>query len=372
MFSSTDQITLLIEDIEANPYLLGVTVAVLLFFTMYGLKKIFTKLSHRFLNQTDHKFDDLIIYPLANTNHLFLIITSLYVGFQFFPEYKTYPTWSWRIFFITLMLQMGIWGTLLIKRWFQQSFSRRKRRDPASASSLSVLELMIQVTFVTIMLMFTLNNVGIKVTTMIAGLGVGGIAIALAMQNILGDLFSSLSIILDKPFVVGDFIIRGEWLGEVEYIGLKTTRIRSLSGEQVIISNSDLLGSRIRNMKRMSERRNSFSFCLTHETNSETLKKAVELITAVTCSKKMVRFDRCHFAKVGPNSLDIELVYFILHDDYNVHMDIQQSILLDVHQLFFAEGIKYAQPIRLQTPLAGGPPTTFESSNRSLSDRSLI
>lgn len=367
-----EQINLLIEDIEASPYLLGVTIAVLLYFAMYGFKRIFTKLSHRFLNRTDHRLEDLIIYPLANTNYLFLFITALYVGFQFLPEYRTYPTWSWRIFFITLMLQIGIWGTLLIKRWFQQSFSRRKRRDPASASSLSVLELMIQVTFVTILLMFTLNNVGIQVTTMIAGLGVGGIAIALAMQNILGDLFSSLSIILDKPFVVGDFIILGEWLGEVEYIGLKTTRIRSITGEQVIISNSDLLGSRIRNMKRMSERRNSFVISLAHETNSETLKKAVELITAVTCSKKMVRFDRCHFMKVGLNSLDIELVYFILHDDYNIHMDIQQSILLDVHQLFYAEGIKYAQPVRLQSPLLNAAPSTFESSNHSLSDRSLI
>ncbi len=364
-----EQVTLLLADIEANPYMLGITVAVSMFLGLFFLKRVLDKLSHKYLNRTDHRLDDLIIYPLANTNTIFLFVSSCYVGFHFLPEHKTYPTWSWRIFFITLMLQIGIWGTLLIKRWFQQSFSRRKRRDPASASSLSVLELMIQVTFVTIMLMFTLNNVGIQITTMIAGLGVGGIAIALAMQNILGDLFSSLSIILDKPFVVGDFIIMGEWLGEVEYIGLKTTRIRSLSGEQIIVSNSDLLGSRIRNMKRMSERRNAFTLSLPHETSSETLKRAVELITAVVCSKKMIRFDRCHFSRVGLHSLDIELVYFILHDDYNIHMDIQQSILLDIHQLFFAEGIKYAQPHKLSHSITPPPPGALESSNRSFSDR---
>lgn len=351
----------MLEQIQNNPYLLGTTVAIFCFISFYFARHLLKKLSNRYLNRTD----DLIIYPLSNTTPLFMLVSALYIGFQFLPEFKIYPTWSWRIFFVTLMIQMGIWGSFVIKRWFQQSFSRRKKRDPASASSLSILELMLQVTFLTIMLMFTLNNVGIKVTTMIAGLGVGGIAIALALQNILGDLFSSLSIILDKPFVVGDFIVMGEWLGEVEYIGLKTTRIRSLSGEQIIVSNSDLLSSRIRNMKRMSERRNVIVVSLAHDTNAEGLKKAVEIITAVVCSKTRVRFDRCHFSKVGLHSLDVELVYFILHDDYNTHMDIQQSILLDVHQLFLMENLKYAQPARVQTPTNISNPVTFESSTRS-------
>jgi small-conductance mechanosensitive channel len=251
-----EQVQLIVTNIEKNPYLFGGLISVISFLSFFFIRKLFKKRSGLYLEHTDNKLDDLIIYPLANTTWLFMLVSSLYIGFQFLPEYKTYPTWSWRIFFVALMIQMGIWGSFFIKRWFQQSFTRRKKRDPASAGSLSILELMIQGTFLTILLLFTLNNVGIQVTTMIAGLGVGGIAIALALQNILGDLFSSLSIILDKPFVVGDFIVMGEWLGEVEYIGLKTTRIRSLSGEQIIVSNSDLLSSRIRNMKRMSERRN--------------------------------------------------------------------------------------------------------------------
>ena len=214
---------------------------------------------------------------------------------------------------------------------------------------------MIQGTFVTIVLMFTLHNVGIKITTMIAGLGVGGIAVALALQNILGDLFSSLSIILDKPFVLGDFIVVGEWMGEVEYIGLKTTRLRSLSGEQIIISNSDLVKSRIRNMKRMVERRNVVNLSLSHETTSENLKKAVEIITAVVSSKELIRFDRCHFSKISLNSLDLELVYFIQRDDYNLHMDLQQDILLNVHKIFLTEGIRYAQPVKIQPILINAP-----------------
>lgn len=352
-------------EIKNSPYLLGITIGLVFFVALFFLRKLFVIRSQKCIAKNEHKTRDLIVYPLANTTPLFMLVASAYISFQFFPEYKIYPTWAWRIFFVTLMLQVGIWGSFLIKRWFQQSFSRRKKRDPASASSLSILELMIQASFLIITLMFTLNNVGIQVTTMIAGLGVGGIAIALALQNILGDLFSSLSIILDKPFVVGDFIIMGEFMGEVEYIGLKTTRIRSLSGEQIIVSNSDLLGSRIRNMKRMSERRNVMLITLTHDTTSENLRKAVEIITAVVNSKNKVRFDRCHFSKVGLNSLDVELVYFVLHDEYNVHMDIQQSILLDIHQLFLSEGIKYAQPVRVPTPSPTPIPSVFESSNQS-------
>lgn len=360
-----EQMNLILMDVQSNPYLMGATVAILCFISFYFFRRLLKNLSKKYLTRTNHNWDDLIVYPLANTTPLFMLVSALYIGFQFLPEYKVYPTWSWRIFFVTLMIQVGIWGSLTIKHWFQQSFSRRKKRDPASASSLSILELMLQVTFLTIMLMFTLNNVGIQVTTMIAGLGVGGIAIALALQNILGDLFSSLSIILDKPFVVGDFIVMGEWLGEVEYIGLKTTRIRSLSGEQIIVSNSDLLSSRIRNMKRMSERRNVIVLSLSHDTTAEGLKKAVEIITAVVCSKTRVRFDRCHFSKVGLHSLDVELVYFILHDDFNIHMDIQQSILLDVHQLFLLENLKYAQPQRIHPPTPPLAPVTFESATRS-------
>lgn len=362
-----EAVRFIIEDVASNPYLLGSSISIVSFIVLFFLRRLFIRQSKKYAHKPEHKLDDLFIYPLANTNPLFMLVASAYIGFQFFPEYKTYPTWSWRIFFVTLMVQIGIWGSFCIKRWFQRSFSRRKKRDPASASSLSVLELMLQASFLTIMLMFTLNNVGIQVTTMIAGLGVGGIAIALALQNILGDLFSSLSIILDKPFVVGDFIIMGEWMGEVEYIGLKTTRIRSLSGEQIIVSNSDLLGSRIRNMKRMSERRNLLVFALTHETSAENLRRAVEIITSVVLSKKMVRFERCHFSKVSMNSLDVELVYFILHDDYNIHMDIQQGILLDTHHIFTAEGIKYAQQVRLPGTSTPINPVTFESNNRSSS-----
>lgn len=336
------------ESIKANPYLLGISTALVVYLSFLFVKKIFFSSAGDIIAWTRDRFDDVLVYTIAHTTHFFMLITAMYIGFQFFPEHKTYPTWSWRIFFIALMLQVCIWGRYFIKKWMQLTFTKRRKKDPAFAGSITILELMLKFVFLTLVLMFTLNNMGIKVTTMIAGLGIGGIAVALALQNVLGDLFSSLSIILDKPFVVGDFIIVGPSLGEVERIGLKTTRIRALSGEQLIISNSDLLGSRIQNMKRMHERRNTFVLSLPHETPPELLKKAVEIITTVVNSKERIRFDRVHFMRVTLHSLDIEIVYFILNDDYNLHMDIQQSILMDVHQIFQKEGIRYASLIRPQ------------------------
>ena len=195
-----------------------------------------------------------------------------------------------------------------------------------------------------VLFLFTLSNLGIKITTIIAGLGVGGIAVALALQKILGDLFSSLSIVLDKPFVIGDFIIIDNYLGEVEKIGLKTTRIRSLSGEQIIFYNSDLLAARIRNYKRMHERRVIFNLHVGLQTPTEKLKAGVSIIKSIVMLKKRVRFERCHFMKIGLNSIEIETVYWVLSDDYDLHMDIQQDILFDIKAAFESEGITFTYP----------------------------
>jgi small-conductance mechanosensitive channel len=153
----------------------------------------------------------------------------------------------------------------------------------------------------------TFDNLGIDVTAMVAGLGVGGIAVALAVQNILGDLFASLSIIIDKPFVVGDFIIvGGEFMGTVEHIGIKTTRVRSLGGEQIIFSNNDLLQSRVRNYKRMYERRVVFGFRVLYQTTAEQLERIPEIVKKIIEGLDKVRFDRAHFFKFGDSSLDFE------------------------------------------------------------------
>ena len=181
-------------------------------------------------------------------------------------------------------------------------------------------------------------------TGILAGLGIGGLALALAVQNILGDLFASLSIVLDKPFVVGDFLAVGEHLGSVEKIGLKTTRLRSLSGEQLVFSNTDLLNSRVRNFGRMFERRVVFTLGVTYQTPRDKLKLIPRIIREAVEAQQNTRFDRSHFSQYGDFSLNFESVYYVLSRDYNQYMDIQQSIYLAIHEGFEAEGIEFAYP----------------------------
>lgn len=195
-----------------------------------------------------------------------------------------------------------------------------------------------------VVVLLALQNMGVDVTAMIAGLGIGGIAIALALQNVLGDLFGSLSIILDKPFVVGDFIITGDKMGTVEQIGLKTTRVRALSGEQLIFANSDLLGSRIQNFKRMQERRAVFGIGVTYGTSMEQAKEIADMLGDVVRSKEGVRFDRAHFKAFGAFSLDFEVVYWMLDPDYNKYMDMQQDINLDIGRRLQTMGVDFAYP----------------------------
>jgi small-conductance mechanosensitive channel len=192
--------------------------------------------------------------------------------------------------------------------------------------------------------LLALDNLGVNISTLIAGLGVGGIAVALATQKILGDLFASLSIIMDRPFVVGDFLVLGNEMGTVENIGLKTTRVRSLSGEQLILSNSDLLSSRIRNYGRMFERRIVGSFGVTYDTAFEKIRKIPKMVKTAIEAQEKVRFDRAHFKSHGASSLDFEYVYYVLSPSYNTYMDIQQAINLELHRRFLEEKIEFAYP----------------------------
>jgi small-conductance mechanosensitive channel len=195
-----------------------------------------------------------------------------------------------------------------------------------------------------IVAMLTLQNLGVEVTALVAGLGVGGIAVALAAQNILGDLFASMSIVLDKPFVLGDFIVVDDAMGTVEKIGLKTTRLRSLGGEQLIFPNNKLLQSRIRNHKRMTERRVQFTVGVAYETPRETLQRIPTIVRDAIEAQPETRFDRAHFKSFGPSSLDFEVVYFVLKPDHRIYMDIQQAVNLLLLDRFAAEKIQFAYP----------------------------
>jgi small-conductance mechanosensitive channel len=248
---------------------------------------------------------------------------------------------------IALLVQFGLWGGEAINFWFRRYENQRQHLDPSRVTTMRAARILARLVLIVIVALLVLDNIpGVEITALIASLGIGGIAVALAVQNILSDLFASLSIVLDKPFVVGDFIIIDQFMGTVEHVGLKTTRVRSLSGEQLVFSNSDLLGSRIRNYKRMAERRVVFTIGVTYQTPHEKLSWIPVLIREVVESKENTRFDRSHFSGYGDFALQFETVYYVLAADYNLYMDIQQAINLDIYQRFEAEGIAFAYPTR--------------------------
>lgn len=193
-------------------------------------------------------------------------------------------------------------------------------------------------------IIFLLDNLGFKVSTIVAGLGIGGIAVALAAQAILGDLFSYFVIFFDRPFQIGDFIVVDDKVGAVEYIGIKTTRIRSLSGEELVFSNKDLTDSRIHNFKKMERRRVLFSLGVTYQTSLEKVREIPALVKAIIESQQDVTFDRAHFNAFGNSSLDFEIVYYVFGADYNKYMDIQQAINLKIYEEFDKRSIAFAYP----------------------------
>jgi small-conductance mechanosensitive channel len=210
------------------------------------------------------------------------------------------------------------------------------------------------------------RNFGFDVSTLLASLGVGGIAIALASQAILGDLFSYLVIFFDKPFEIGDFVILNtDVMGTIEYIGIKTTRIRSLSGEQLILSNTNMTNATIHNYKRMEQRRVVFKVGVVYETTSQLLQRIPELLKAMVLEQpEHIRFDRAHLLEYGSYSVNFEVVYFIDNPDFNLFMDIQQRILFRIHEEFSKSGIEFAYPT--QTIFVGGSHSQGNARNQEL------
>ena len=193
-------------------------------------------------------------------------------------------------------------------------------------------------------LLFLLDNLGFEVSTIIAGLGISGIAVALAAQAILGDLFSYFVIFFDKPFEIGDFIIFDDKKGVVEKIGIKSTKVRSLSGEIIVVSNSNLTNARLHNYKKMERRRVAFTIGVTYQTKPEHLKYIPTKVKEVIEAIELTEFDRCHFNNYGNFSLDFEIVYYVLSNDYKIYMDIQQEINLTLYEDFAEKGIEFAYP----------------------------
>ncbi len=247
---------------------------------------------------------------------------------------------------LAVLLQIGLWSADILNWLLQRYRSRKLDEDPGAATALGAIAFLGRVAVWAIIFLMVFALLGYNIGPALAGMGVGGIAIALAVQNILGDLFASLSIIFDRPFVIGDFIIVGEQMGTVEHVGLKTTRVRALSGEQLVFSNSDLLNSRVRNFKRMDERRILFTFGVQYDTGYDKLKQIPGIVKEIIEGVENTRFDRAHFAEFADSSLDFEVVYFMTVPDFGQYRDAQQAINLELYRRVEELGAAFAFPTR--------------------------
>jgi len=245
---------------------------------------------------------------------------------------------------LSFVSQLIIWGQYGLLTWKNRVLQKKIEENPSASAALGLLFRVSQGILVIVVVLMGLSNVGVDIGALLAGLGVGGIAVALAAQNILGDLLASLSIVLDKPFVIGDFIISGETRGTIENIGIKTTRLRSLSGEQIVISNKDLLQSRVQNFQRLTERRAMKQIGVVYSTDSSKLQQIPTWIREIIERQEKVRFERCHFVNFGASSLDFELVFYVAETQFLAFMNIQEKIMLEIFKKFSDEKVSFAFP----------------------------
>ncbi|HEX8611779.1 MAG TPA: mechanosensitive ion channel family protein [Telluria sp.] len=325
----------------------GVAVAVIAALLLFGLQRFLIHRLDRRARHTATSIDDWLLQVLRSTYSLFLALISLYIGSLTLALSDQHALLLRRLAITVVLVQAAVWGDVAVRAW------RARYRAHAGAAestvgvlSTAILDFLLRLAVWLIVALMILDNLGFNITTLVASLGIGGIAVALAVQNVLGDLFASLSIVLDKPFVVGDFIIVDDILGTVEYIGLKTTRLRSLGGEQVIFSNGDLLKARIRNHQRMQTRRAAFIIRVSYATTGEQLRAIPEIARSIVTAQSGVNFERAHFSALSESSLDFEVVYWILTADYLVFMDAQQAIYLALVRQLRELGIEFAQPLR--------------------------
>lgn len=330
---------------SVQDWLLACLAALVVILALHLLQQFVLRRLARIATSTNTLIDDFLVDVLSATRVLFAGLIGVYVGTHFLDLGDRIGRLADRLFVAALILQVGFWTSRALGFWLTQRFAAGDAQDAGTrAMTRSLLSFLGRTALWVLVLLLVLDNLGLNVTALVTSLGIGGIAVALAVQNVLGDLFASLSISIDKPFVIGDFIIVDDLMGTVEHVGLKTTRIRSLGGEQIVLANNDLLKCRIRNYKRMQERRVVFGLGVTYDTSVEQLELVPSLIRRSIESLAKTRFDRAHFKGFGPSSLDFEIVYYVLEPDYNLHMDIQQAINLQLVRDFAEHQVAFAFP----------------------------
>ena len=297
------------------------------------------------VDHTDTDVDDLFIDILDSLGWPLYVIIAIFISIQFL----ILPSIVGKAVYFILLILTAYYVAKSCQKLIDYGFSKisrhkKKNNEEYDSSALNLLSRIAKLILWLGVGMIVLQNLGYNITTLIAGLGVGGIAVAFALQNVLGDVFASFSIYFDRPFQVGDFIIIGSDMGTVKKIGIKSTRIQTLEGQELIVSNKELTETRINNYKRMEKRRVVFAFGVTYSTPTEKLKKINQIVKGIIDRAELADLDRVHFKEFADSSLNFEIVYFLNSSDYNRYMDTQQAINLSLKEEFEKEGIEFAFP----------------------------
>ena len=317
-----------------------------------------------------------VVDVLEGTSRTLMLVVALLVGASLLDLPGRWESRLSQLWFVAVALQMGLWGMRAIgigvRRYVERHSSSGMTQVSASATLMSWG---LRTLLWSVVLLAILSNVGVNITAFIASLGVGGIAVALAVQNILGDLFASLAIAVDKPFEVGDFVAVGSVSGTVQVIGLKTTRIRSLQGEQIVMSNTDLLKQTISNFRMLERRRIVFGFGVTYDTTPEQAEAIPGIVRKLIEAHPQLRFDRAHFKAFGASSLDYEVVYIVEDPAFGVYMDMQQAVNLGLMRELKALGVEFAFPTRTvhiaSAPLQAPAPAPVPVATASVAEQSV-
>ncbi|MGP8434247.1 mechanosensitive ion channel family protein [Paraburkholderia fungorum] len=329
--------------VPATAWLYAAVAALACYFVLSVLLRFATARIERLAGRTSTKLDDMIVEVLKSTRRATIAFSSLLFGAGFLGLNDKWEARINHVWFLLIGIQLAVWINRGVAVW-----TAGRLASSGSATHNPVITTMLSWMFRgllwSVLLLAVLANMGVNITAFIASLGVGGVAVALAVQSILSDLFASLAIGLDKPFEIGDFIVFGDIAGTIEHIGLKTTRIRSLSGEEIVCSNTELLKNTIHNYKRMSERRIVFGFGVTYDANPEQLRAIPDKVRQAVNDAGNTRFDRAHFKQFGESSLDFEVVYYVTDPSFNLYMDIQQKINLTLMGELADAGVEFAFP----------------------------
>ena len=316
-----------------------VTVAVVRTVIAVGLRRL-----RAIASKTETDVDDLVTELLERTKFIFVALVALYAGaisLTLPPEvYDLLST----ILVLGFLVQAAFWANGIVNYMLGSWARQRFEADPTISTALGSIGFLVRLVVWATFVMLALDNLNIDVGPLIASLGIGGLALALALQGVLGDLFASLTIIFDKPFAVGDYIQVGDLAGTVQHVGLKSTRILAVTGEQLVFSNGDLLGSRIRNFRIRQERRCAFTLGVTYDTPPDKLARIPDLIREIIESRENTRFDRSFFMVFGDSGLNFETVYYMLVPDYQTYGETHHAINLEIFKRFAEEGIEFAYP----------------------------